>query len=97
MPEGPFAGVVRSKGQLWLANCNAVQIDFHSAGRQVSLGSGMPFLAAMPRKYWDANSWKQYLEYAQQNKLHVYLLLYCKCIHVTWRRWETISIYILYV
>ena len=70
MPEGPFAGVVRSKGQLWLANCNAVQIDFHSAGRQVSLGSGMPFLAAMPRKYWDANSWKQYLEYAKQGYWH---------------------------
>ena len=61
-PEGAFVGVVRSKGQLWLANCNAVQVDFHSAGRQITLGSGKPFLAAMPRKYWDAESWGAYME-----------------------------------
>ena len=48
---------------------NAVQIDFHSAGRQVSLEAAS-FLAAMPRKYWDANSWKQYLDYAKQGYWH---------------------------
>ena len=61
--DGVFAGVVRSKGQLWLANCNAIRIDFHTAGRQVNLESGMAFLAAVPRKYWDAEAWRQHLEY----------------------------------
>ena len=32
-----FAGVVRSKGQIWLANADACPIDLHSAGRQLEL------------------------------------------------------------
>ena len=32
-----FAGVVRSKGQLWLANADACPVDIHSAGRQLEL------------------------------------------------------------
>ena len=43
-----FTGVVRSKGQLWLANCHAIKVDFHTAGRQVNLQGGTPFLAAVP-------------------------------------------------
>ena len=47
--DGVFAGVVRSKGQLWLAWGHAMPIDFHSAGRHLNLGAGMPFLDAVPR------------------------------------------------
>merc|ERR1712178_309326 len=32
-----FAGVVRAKGQIWLANADACPIDIHSAGRQLEL------------------------------------------------------------
>jgi len=63
--ERPFAGVVRSKGQLWLANCNAIKIDFHTAGRHVSLQGGTPFIAAVPRKHWDKSVWEEYLEFAK--------------------------------
>lgn len=65
-----FAGVVRSKGQLWLANCNAVQINIHTAGRQVNLSIGMPFFAAMPPEDWDENCWKQYFDYKKQGYWH---------------------------
>ena len=68
--DAPFAGVVRSKGQLWLANCNAIHINFHSAGRQVSVSDGKPFIAAIPNKYWDDYSWKQYFECSKQGYWH---------------------------
>jgi len=32
-----FRGVVRSKGQIWLANANAHPIDFHSAGAHIDI------------------------------------------------------------
>lgn len=41
-----FKGVVRSKGQIWLANAHAVALDWHSAGRVFSLKPNEePFLA----------------------------------------------------
>ena len=53
---GPFQGVVRSKGQLWLANCNAFPIDFHSAGAHIDISMNedeAPFLAAIKRSEWE--------------------------------------------
>ena len=53
---GPFQGVVRSKGQLWLANCNAFPIDFHSAGAHIDIRMNedeAPFLAAIKRSEWE--------------------------------------------
>ena len=67
-PLGVFTGVVRSKGQLWLANCHAIKVDFHTAGRQVSLQGGTPFLAAVPRKHWDPSVWTEYLGYVQAGR-----------------------------
>jgi G3E family GTPase len=46
--EEVFHGVVRAKGSLWLANAHAYPINFHAAGRQVSLeAGGMPFRVTM--------------------------------------------------
>ncbi len=44
-----FAGVVRSKGQLWIANINACPVDIHCAGRQMEMEplSWMPFCGAV--------------------------------------------------
>ncbi len=69
-PEGVFQGVVRSKGQLWLANCNAIQIEFHSVGRHAGLQSAMPFLAAIPRKKWNEGAWRQYMSHTQAGLWH---------------------------
>ncbi|CAD7946038.1 unnamed protein product, partial [Amoebophrya sp. A25] len=38
-----FKGVIRSKGQVWLANCAAYRMDWHSVGRQFSLNRGQPY------------------------------------------------------
>ena len=41
-----FKGVVRTKGQLWLANCNAFPVYFQQAGKHVDMKpSEMPFYA----------------------------------------------------
>ena len=54
--EDVFRGVVRSKGQLWLANANAFPIDFDSAGKHLDIGLNeeeMPFLAAINKSEWE--------------------------------------------
>ena len=44
----PFEGVVRSKGNMWLANAHAFPIGFHAAGKQLTFGAAeMPFRAAL--------------------------------------------------
>ena len=44
-PAPAFKGIVRSKGQLWLANSHAFPINFQTSGRHVDLKpSDMPFL-----------------------------------------------------
>ncbi len=41
-----FRGVIRSKGQIWLANAHAVAFEWHSAGRTFSMNAAeSPFLA----------------------------------------------------
>lgn len=50
---GPFLGVIRSKGQVWLANCNGYFLEWHSAGRQWMLQPANPFMAAVPEDSWD--------------------------------------------
>ncbi|CAD7946204.1 unnamed protein product [Amoebophrya sp. A120] len=42
-----FKGVIRSKGQIWLANACGYRMDWHSTGRQFSLNPGQPFDAAI--------------------------------------------------
>lgn len=49
--EGPFKGVVRSKGSLWLANGHAYPMNFHSAGKHFEvLPNNMPWMAAIPEE-----------------------------------------------
>ena len=49
--ERVFSGVVRAKGQLWVAFGHAFPVNFHVAGQQVEYGGGeqQPFRAAVPR------------------------------------------------
>jgi G3E family GTPase len=44
-----FAGVVRSKGQLWIANSHACPVDIHCAGRQMEMQplAASPFCGAV--------------------------------------------------
>ena len=51
---GIFAGVVRSKGQLWLANADAIPIEVHTVGRQLELLPNLnnPYIAKFPRAEW---------------------------------------------
>ena len=47
--KGPFQGVVRAKGTLWIASAHAYPVDFHVAGRHIRMApSGMPWMAAHP-------------------------------------------------
>jgi len=55
-----FSGVVRAKGQLWVASANAYPVDFHAAGRHVQLvPSSRPYLAATARHEWDQSDHEQ--------------------------------------
>ena len=50
----PFQGVLRIKGQVWLANANAYPLNLHTAGRTLSLEpQGMPFLHSIPEVDWE--------------------------------------------
>ena len=49
-----FKGVVRSKGHLWVASAHAYPVDFHTAGKLLSLEPlHPPYLAAVPEAEWD--------------------------------------------
>ena len=49
-----FRGVVRCKGQLWLANAHAFPMSLHVAGRHLAvLPTDEPFLAAQDNEHWD--------------------------------------------
>eukprot|EP00958_Prasinococcus_capsulatus_P029400 scaffold7416_cov390-Prasinococcus_capsulatus_cf.AAC.2 len=54
LAKNVFVGVVRSKGQLWLAYGHSVPISIHTAGRQLELtpNRGSPFVAAIPEEEW---------------------------------------------
>jgi G3E family GTPase/FKBP-type peptidyl-prolyl cis-trans isomerase len=51
--DGTFGGVIRSKGQIWLANCSAFKLEWHSVGRQFSLDQGQAFRAAVVEAGYD--------------------------------------------
>jgi G3E family GTPase/FKBP-type peptidyl-prolyl cis-trans isomerase len=51
--ESVFGNVIRSKGQIWLANCCALKMDWHSVGRQFSLDPGQAFRAAVVEAGFD--------------------------------------------
>ena len=45
--QKPFRGVIRSKGQIWMANCCAYALDWTIVGRTFSLQPARPFEAAI--------------------------------------------------
>uniref|UniRef100_A0A0G4I944 CobW C-terminal domain-containing protein n=1 Tax=Chromera velia CCMP2878 TaxID=1169474 RepID=A0A0G4I944_9ALVE len=60
-PPGVFSGVVRAKGRLWLASANAFPIDFHVAGRHISLQPEKePWLAEIPQSDWNEDDRTQH-------------------------------------
>lgn len=66
--NGIFKGIVRAKGQLWLANANAYPSDFQTAGRIVQVAPNEePFIAAMPRDTWDEIENELYEELKEKN------------------------------
>lgn len=49
--DGPFRGVVRSKGCLWLANSHAFAMNFHSTGKIIELlPNQMPWMVCIPEE-----------------------------------------------
>lgn len=66
-----FRGVVRSKGQIWLANANAYPIDFHSAGAHINISMNdeeMPFLSAIERSEWEEEEEEIYKSLVRDKK-----------------------------
>jgi len=52
--EGPFNGVIRSKGSIWLANSYSYAMNFHSAGKHFEMvPNHMPYLVALPEEELD--------------------------------------------
>lgn len=50
----PFQGVIRAKGQVWIANANAYPLNLHIAGRTLTLEpQGGPFLHTIPESDWE--------------------------------------------
>jgi G3E family GTPase len=66
-----FLGVVRSKGKLWLANAHAFSMDFHTAGRQLSIvADEQPYLGAINQEDWDEDMKKVHSELVVSGKWH---------------------------
>ena len=75
---GPFQGVVRAKGTLWIASAHAYPVDFHVAGRLVQMTrSKMPWMACKeckkigPLRNYVANNSKTLVLITTNQKLHV--------------------------
>ena len=49
----PFFGVIRSKGEVWMATTHSFRLDWQSAGRRFALNPVGPFYAALPPAAWD--------------------------------------------
>ncbi|KAK3256015.1 hypothetical protein CYMTET_34815 [Cymbomonas tetramitiformis] len=66
-----FLGVVRSKGLLWLANAHGFPMDFHTAGRQLSInGAARPFLNSMDRCEWQEEDMQTHSELLKSGNWH---------------------------
>mmetsp|Transcript_3998 Transcript_3998/g.10109 ORF Transcript_3998/g.10109 Transcript_3998/m.10109 type:complete len:555 (-) Transcript_3998:108-1772(-) len=58
--KGPFDGVVRAKGKLWIASSHAHSVNLHIAGRHLEMQpENLPYLAAVPEEDWDDDDRKQ--------------------------------------
>ncbi len=66
--DGVFKGVVRAKGQMWLANANAYPFDFQTAGKKLNIDPNPEcFMAALPRDKWDEVEEELYEELTSKN------------------------------
>jgi G3E family GTPase len=66
-----FLGVVRSKGKVWLANAHAFAMDFHTAGRKLSIfADEQPYLDAFGREDWDEEMQEMHREMTASGQWH---------------------------
>jgi len=66
-----MAGVLRSKGRLWIASAHAHAVNLQTAGQQLDMApSELPYLAAVDRSEWDEDDWKQYEELKADGEWH---------------------------
>eukprot|EP00438_Fugacium_kawagutii_P026233 Skav233548 [mRNA] locus=scaffold563:176616:179008:+ [translate_table: standard] len=57
----PFSGVVRAKGQFWIASSHSHPVDFQASGRLFNLtASERPFLSALPQDQFDELAHEQF-------------------------------------
>mmetsp|Transcript_67080 Transcript_67080/g.125329 ORF Transcript_67080/g.125329 Transcript_67080/m.125329 type:complete len:568 (+) Transcript_67080:71-1774(+) len=58
--RGPFNGVVRAKGKMWIASSHAHSVNLHIAGRHLEMQpEQLPYLAAVPEEDWDDDDRRQ--------------------------------------
>uniref|UniRef100_A0A0G4GHQ4 CobW C-terminal domain-containing protein n=1 Tax=Chromera velia CCMP2878 TaxID=1169474 RepID=A0A0G4GHQ4_9ALVE len=70
-PGGVFVGVVRAKGQLWVATANAYPVAFHCAGRHVELlPNPEPYLASMPEETWSEEDKEKHQQLVCEGQWH---------------------------
>ena len=61
--SSPFAGVLRMKGKIWMANSKAFPLEFHVAGKHVdTCPSPNPYLVETPRRNWTPEDSRSYNE-----------------------------------
>lgn len=57
-----FNHIIRSKGKVWLPNCNSFEMDWKSSGKIFSLEPGKMYLGSIPQDEWDEEAWEIYEE-----------------------------------
>mmetsp|Transcript_24770 Transcript_24770/g.57543 ORF Transcript_24770/g.57543 Transcript_24770/m.57543 type:complete len:537 (+) Transcript_24770:68-1678(+) len=57
---GPFDGVVRAKGRLWIASACSYPINLQIAGRHLGLTPTQPFLYAVMESEWPGEDWNDF-------------------------------------
>ena len=71
LSSGPLNGVVRAKGDLWVATANAHPVLFHSAGRRLDLiPDGLPFLSVLPEADWNEDDREEHAKLVSQGQWH---------------------------
>mmetsp|Transcript_51349 Transcript_51349/g.94897 ORF Transcript_51349/g.94897 Transcript_51349/m.94897 type:complete len:508 (+) Transcript_51349:37-1560(+) len=56
---GPFAGVVRAKGKLWIASSCSYRIDLHISGKHLTMEPRAPFLYAAMKFEFPDEDWNE--------------------------------------
>jgi len=60
---GPFDGVVRAKGRLWIASACSYPINLQIAGRHLGLTPTQPFLYAVMESEWPGEDWNDFEQF----------------------------------